>query len=185
MPITSDLCFWAAAWVADQDKARPLSDWYNEMNQRFYDWPDRVQTVLAAHDPASRRCVFVHDLEPLPYWHKDNLLIIGDAAHGSLPTSGQGACQALEDAWHLYRLLISCIEQDGTSLQNNVRSERILHDFYQCRIAKTSAAQAIGRQVARGIFSPDENNPDVKLQATVSAISAEQLSRFWMQGLEV
>ena len=70
-------------------------------------------------------------------------------------------------------------------MQSSARSEHILHDFYQCRIAKTSAAQAIGRQVAQGIFSPDENNPDIKHQATVSAISAEQLSCFWMQGLEV
>lgn len=30
---------------------------------------------------------------------------MGDAAHAPLPTSGQRACQALEDAWHLVRVL--------------------------------------------------------------------------------
>jgi len=169
VPVKAGLCFWAGAWNSYIDKELPLSAWYDEMHRRFLNWPDPVQSVLKSYDKTSLRRIFVHDLDPLPYWHKDNVLMIGDAAHASLPTSGQGACQALEDAWHLVRFLV---EQDEL--------DKALTVFYQRRIAKTSAAQTVGRQLAQRIFG-DHSEP----QSPVSGISVEQLSRFWMQGLNV
>jgi 2-polyprenyl-6-methoxyphenol hydroxylase-like FAD-dependent oxidoreductase len=44
------------------------------------------------------------DLLPLQTWHKDRVLLIGDAAHASTPNLGQGGCQAVEDAWYLSEL---------------------------------------------------------------------------------
>lgn len=37
-------------------------------------------------------------VHPLRHWHKGNILLIGDAAHGTLPYLAQGAAMALEDA---------------------------------------------------------------------------------------
>ncbi len=37
-------------------------------------------------------------LKPLPVWHKENILLIGDAAHGTVPWLAQGAAMSLEDA---------------------------------------------------------------------------------------
>lgn len=37
-------------------------------------------------------------LPPMPVWHKDNILLIGDAAHGTVPWLAQGAAMSLEDA---------------------------------------------------------------------------------------
>ncbi len=37
-------------------------------------------------------------VKPLPQWHLNNTLLIGDAAHGTLPYLAQGAAMALEDA---------------------------------------------------------------------------------------
>jgi len=34
-------------------------------------------------------------------WHKENVALLGDAAHPTLPFMAQGACLALEDAWVL------------------------------------------------------------------------------------
>ena len=167
VPVKSGICYWAAAWSAGMDRDRPVSDWFGEMHRRFSGWFEPVKTVLESCEAASLKRIFVHDLDPLPYWHQGKVVILGDAAHAPLPTSGQGACQALEDAWHLARLLE---EQDGL--------DDALVDFYQLRIAKTSAAQAIGRQLAEGIFA-DRPEP----QPAAVGISAEQLSRFWMQGL--
>jgi flavin-dependent dehydrogenase len=42
---------------------------------------------------------------PLPSWHRGNVVLVGDAAHALQPSSGQGACQALEDAEVLARCL--------------------------------------------------------------------------------
>lgn len=43
------------------------------------------------------------DLGPLPRWSKANALLIGDAAHATLPYLAQGAVMALEDACVLSR----------------------------------------------------------------------------------
>jgi salicylate hydroxylase len=39
---------------------------------------------------------------PLPNWRHEGLLLLGDAAHGTLPFLAQGAAMALEDAAHLH-----------------------------------------------------------------------------------
>ena len=38
-----------------------------------------------------------YDLGHVPVWHRDRMLIIGDAAHAPAPSSGQGASMAMED----------------------------------------------------------------------------------------
>lgn len=38
------------------------------------------------------------DLEPFSTWNRDNCVLVGDAAHASLPYLAQGAAMALEDA---------------------------------------------------------------------------------------
>jgi 2-polyprenyl-6-methoxyphenol hydroxylase-like FAD-dependent oxidoreductase len=44
-----------------------------------------------------------YDLGHVPVWHRDRMIIIGDAAHAPAPSSGQGASMALEDAVFLAR----------------------------------------------------------------------------------
>lgn len=39
-----------------------------------------------------------HDLPTVPVWTRDRLVLLGDAAHATTPTSGQGSSMALEDA---------------------------------------------------------------------------------------
>ena len=169
VPVKAGWCYWAGAWTASIDRVRPVSAWYDEMHQRFPHWPKPVQQVLKSCDTASLNRIFVHDLDPLPSWHHGNALIIGDAAHAPLPTSGQGACQALEDAWHLARLLD---EHEGL--------DSVLTEFYRQRIGKTSTAQAIGRKLAQRIFGGEPES-----QPPGSGLSAEQLSQLWMQGLDM
>ncbi|WP_344416098.1 FAD-dependent oxidoreductase, partial [Pseudonocardia ailaonensis] len=46
-----------------------------------------------------------YDMPPVPHWHRDRMVIIGDAAHATSPASGQGASMALEDAIVLAKCL--------------------------------------------------------------------------------
>lgn len=46
-----------------------------------------------------------YDLPPLPTWHSGPVCLIGDAAHAMLPSAGQGASMALEDAAVLAKCL--------------------------------------------------------------------------------
>jgi 2-polyprenyl-6-methoxyphenol hydroxylase-like FAD-dependent oxidoreductase len=38
-----------------------------------------------------------HDLGHVPVWHRERMIVIGDAAHAPAPSSGQGASMAMED----------------------------------------------------------------------------------------
>ncbi|TYB56126.1 FAD-dependent monooxygenase [Nonomuraea sp. PA05] len=46
-----------------------------------------------------------YDVPSVPNWHRDRLIIIGDAAHAAVPSIGQGAAMALEDAVVLAKCL--------------------------------------------------------------------------------
>lgn len=46
-----------------------------------------------------------HDLGHVPMWHRDRMIVIGDAAHAPAPSSGQGASMAMEDGVLLARFL--------------------------------------------------------------------------------
>ena len=41
------------------------------------------------------------DLKPITTWYKHTVCLLGDAAHATTPNIGQGACQAIEDAYVL------------------------------------------------------------------------------------
>ena len=45
------------------------------------------------------------DFKPIKSWYKNNIVLMGDAAHATTPNLGQGACQAIEDAFVLANCL--------------------------------------------------------------------------------
>lgn len=49
----------------------------------------------------------ITDLKPTKTWYKENVCLLGDAAHATTPNMGQGACQAIEDAY----VLSECLEK--------------------------------------------------------------------------
>ncbi|MCJ1403882.1 hypothetical protein MMC11_007105 [Xylographa trunciseda] len=58
-------------------------------------YPQIVRTI----DKSSHiKCWPLYIHAPLPTWHKDRIVLIGDAAHPMLPFGGQGSNQAMEDA---------------------------------------------------------------------------------------
>ena len=75
----------------------------------------RLRALLAA-DPGPATRILDHtarieygwptyDLPSVPVWHRDRMIVIGDAAHTAAPSSGQGAAMAFEDAVQLARCL--------------------------------------------------------------------------------
>lgn len=57
-------------------------------------------------------------------WHKGNAVILGDAAHPTLPFMAQGAVMALEDAWVLADALALNGIEDGPALYQARRRHR-------------------------------------------------------------
>ncbi|WNV76829.1 FAD-dependent oxidoreductase [Geodermatophilus sp. DSM 44513] len=75
-----------------------LADELGAARERFAGWAGPVQEVLAATPSGA---VLRHDVQHLPgglpRYTNGRVVMIGDAAHGTLPTMGQGAATALED----------------------------------------------------------------------------------------
>jgi len=62
-----------------------------------------VREIIRAVDETYRWALY--DRAPLPRWSAGRVTLMGDAAHPMLPFLAQGACQAIEDAATLARLL--------------------------------------------------------------------------------
>lgn len=75
-----------------------------ELRTHFDEWSDEVNALLDhVVEPVHRWALF--DREPMPTWHAGRVALLGDACHAMLPFMAQGACQAIEDAAVLSRLL--------------------------------------------------------------------------------
>ena len=77
------------------------------------------------------------DRDPLPFWGRDAVTLLGDAAHPLLPHTGQGAAQAIVDAVELGRALGA---PDGVP--------DALRSYERDRSRKTSALLGQGRRTA-------------------------------------
>ena len=73
----------------------------------------------------------------LPTWSQgSNMVLVGDAAHALQPSSGQGACQALEDAEALALLLKHYLHSphvEGTGSSQAANIEKALHKYVELR----------------------------------------------------
>lgn len=71
----------------------------------FSDFDPLILQLIEATPKENIICNEITDLSPIPKWYSENLCLIGDAAHATTPNMGQGACQAIEDAYIIGRLL--------------------------------------------------------------------------------
>lgn len=66
-----------------------------------------------------------HDLPTVPTWWRDNLVVLGDAAHATTPTSGQGSSMAIEDAVVLAKCLRDLPRPQVAARYEQLRRERV------------------------------------------------------------
>ncbi|WP_435136907.1 FAD-dependent monooxygenase [Pseudopelagicola sp. nBUS_19] len=96
--------------VAVQERAQWAEEGWNiqddpdNLRKIFADFGGDVRRLLKQVETVNRWGLFRHPVAPL--WHKDNVAILGDAAHPTLPFMAQGAVMAMEDAWVLAASLI-------------------------------------------------------------------------------
>lgn len=117
------------------------------------DDPTRVTRAFAGFTPRVRgwlesaRDVHVWGLfrhEVAPVWHKGRAVILGDAAHPTLPFLAQGANLAIEDAW----VLGTCLAEASSDLE--------AFALYQdLRLARTRRAVAAANTNAWAYHLPD------------------------------
>ncbi len=90
--------------------------WYAVINQEIYNRNNNLIENFEGFHPLINEIIEstlkeniilndIIDLSPIPRWHTENLCLIGDSAHATTPNLGQGACQAIEDAYIIGKLL--------------------------------------------------------------------------------
>lgn len=72
-------------------------DWRDRLAALHCQDPPAISEILgASHDPVGAWPIT--ELEPLARWRTERVVLIGDAAHATSPSAGQGASLAIEDA---------------------------------------------------------------------------------------
>lgn len=63
------------------------------------EFPDVVKQMILAANAEEIIRTDLYDFKPISNWIDKNVGLLGDAAHATTPNLGQGACQAIEDAF--------------------------------------------------------------------------------------
>jgi 2-polyprenyl-6-methoxyphenol hydroxylase-like FAD-dependent oxidoreductase len=94
-----------------------------------------------------------YDLGHVPVWHRDRMIIVGDAAHAPAPSSGQGASMAMEDG-----VVLAMALRDAPSIETGFaayeRARRKRVERIVAHGARSSSAKTPGRvgRFARDTF---------------------------------
>ena len=95
-----------------------------------------VSEVVEATEAAAILRTDLYDRPSLSCWSQGRVTLLGDAAHPMLPNLGQGACQAIEDAF----LLVD-------SLKRGLAITAALQDYEIRRIKRANAIVRRSRQL--------------------------------------
>ena len=106
---------WAAEGWNHRDDPANLRAAFQGFAPEVRDWLDRVEKV-------NLWGLFRHPVAPV--WHDGRHVILGDAAHPTLPFLAQGANLALEDAWVLADCLSHFPQPEALALYQSRRRDR-------------------------------------------------------------
>lgn len=154
--------------------------WYAVVNENLVRNPNNLTELFTGFNPEIPRMIsgtpkdkiFVSDiidLEPIYQWQKDRVCLIGDAAHATTPNMGQGACQAIEDAYILGKLF-----GEGKSV------DEVFIQYEKLRMKK--AHYIVNTSATIGKVSHYENNlaiwlRNMLLKVTPSSTNEKQLEK--------
>ncbi|MGB3637491.1 MAG: FAD-dependent monooxygenase [Rivularia sp. (in: cyanobacteria)] len=106
MMLDKNRMYWYAAALARENQPDAAVGHKKELEDMFQDWFASIPELIAATDETDIIKTDLYDRVPALPWSQQNITLLGDAAHPTLPTLGQGACMALEDAIVVTKCLI-------------------------------------------------------------------------------
>jgi 2-polyprenyl-6-methoxyphenol hydroxylase-like FAD-dependent oxidoreductase len=135
-PVRDAQPYWAALLTTPKGGRDPAGKSKEVVLDLFRDWfPGVCELIDQTPDSAiSRMDNFGRD--PLERWGDGRVTLLGDAAHPTTINIGQGACQAVEDAFAL-----------GECLRSEPDVEQALRRYEQCRGKRTRAIMKFAWQV--------------------------------------
>lgn len=121
-------------------------EWKSELRELFADDAGPALELIAATDD-ELGAYPIYDMPTVPRWHRASMVLLGDAAHATSPSSGQGASMAIEDAVVLARCLRDTpdVAQAFTRYESlrRERVERVVR--YSASVGSTKVAGPVGR----------------------------------------
>jgi 2-polyprenyl-6-methoxyphenol hydroxylase-like FAD-dependent oxidoreductase len=146
----SDEVYWFAniAWTDPSREALALApaQWQAHLRELFADDVGPACDLIAATDSGIGAFpIFV--LPKVPVWHRERIVLLGDAIHATSPSAGQGASLAIEDALVLAKHLRDAPDLPaafaGYEAARRARVERVVR--YANRIGNSKIAGPVGR----------------------------------------
>ncbi|KAI9645499.1 hypothetical protein NHQ30_006238 [Ciborinia camelliae] len=144
-----------------------------DLLKQFGDWASPVPELFDGAERLLKYGIFDRPGLEAEQWYDGRCILIGDAAHPTSPHLGQGANQAMEDCYHLQRLL-----PDAGSDISTEDLTKIFPEFAGLRQPKTALLVAGARaQGERRVVAPEKmeerneymrqiwKNPDVFYKA--------------------
>lgn len=98
VPLADNKLYWFACINAPEGDPVYKAYGTDDLLQQFNSYHDPIKAVLRSTEDKQLIHTDILDLDPVPRFAFDKLVLIGDAAHATVPNMGQGACQAIEDA---------------------------------------------------------------------------------------
>jgi len=161
VPLSTNSAYWAGCKTLPEGLGEPVTGNKKTLLSIFKQWPDQIKSIIQITSDHNIKRLEVYDHDVINCWHRDNICLIGDAAHAVLPTSGQGACQAIEDAYYLAEQL----SQTDNAVKQDYQV--VFEQFYQARSKITNAISHNARILTQSIFNTnieDCNKRNKKLQ---------------------
>lgn len=118
-------------------------------------FPGAITSLLECNDFSTSYVWNTRDFDVLPSFHKDNIVLIGDAAHLALPFTSAGTTNALIDA----KTVADCLGS-ATSY------EQAFEQYYNLRAEDVAGHIKYGREMKEKFLNPeslDEDNIPVPL----------------------
>ncbi|GAB2497917.1 FAD-dependent monooxygenase [Algoriphagus taiwanensis] len=123
--VTENQVYWFAVIKASQNGTDNVNTLKTDLKNRFSDFNPWVLNIIENTKAEKIIRSDISDLKRLDKWHKDKVVLVGDAAHATTPSMGQGAGQGIEDAYYLANILAkrNPLEQALNLFESNRREK--------------------------------------------------------------
>jgi 2-polyprenyl-6-methoxyphenol hydroxylase-like FAD-dependent oxidoreductase len=164
-------------WVAEiQSPRNVMQDWnlggriedfYPTFEQWSFDWLDCAAMIRGADQVLEYPMV---DRDPLPFWTRGRVTLLGDAAHPMYPRGSNGAGQAILDA----RTLTGCLKKNG-------ETEIALREYEQLRLKAANDLVLMNRAnppdaILREVWRRSGDKPFARIEDVISGAELTALS---------
>jgi len=136
-------------------RAVPAERWLGVLRAAFADDRTPALDLLRRTDVADLLVVGpMEDIRTVPTWSRGRTVLVGDAAHATSPSSGQGASIAIESAVQLARCLRDLPHEEAFAAYERLRRDRVEKIIAMAaRTNSDKAAGPVGR-VVRDLVMP-------------------------------